>query len=125
MFYTEVHLQVDCTENSKLCSLWDISGYPTLKYLRDGSLLHHYTDKRELSSLRSFVDKTVAEVTQNDNLYAEDGMVDKTIQRNDFEVFTAFFSLLDNNVVTETYNCFDFPMATEGGTSTYTDIIQL
>jgi len=49
---------VDCTadENSDLCSAHDVSGYPTLKYFKDGTA-EDYNGGRDLDALRSFADE--------------------------------------------------------------------
>jgi len=45
---------VDCTEQQDLCSKHGVSGYPTLKYWKDGEK-HDYSGGRDFEGLKSFV----------------------------------------------------------------------
>ena len=53
-------VSVDCTadENNELCSEYGVSGYPTLKYFKDGSSEgEDYQGGRSLDALDSFVEE--------------------------------------------------------------------
>ena len=53
-------VSVDCTtdENTELCSEFGVSGYPTLKYFKDGSSEGvDYQGERSLEALDSFVEE--------------------------------------------------------------------
>jgi protein disulfide-isomerase A6 len=47
---------VDCTVHSSVCSKHDVSGYPTIKYYKDGDKKgQSYNSGRDLESLKSWV----------------------------------------------------------------------
>ncbi|XP_064596937.1 thioredoxin domain-containing protein 5-like [Liolophura sinensis] len=57
---TAVHIaKVDCTEESGLCSTYEVSGYPTLLLFRNGVQLKEYSGKRDLASLHAFVEENL------------------------------------------------------------------
>jgi len=49
---------VDCTQHEKLCSKYSVSGYPTLKYWKDGTM-HDYSGGRDDAALRKFIKDTL------------------------------------------------------------------
>ena len=46
---------VDCTKNRKLASRFDISGYPTLKYFKDGGKPIDYDAGRDKDAIVSYL----------------------------------------------------------------------
>ena len=51
---------VDCTVESDLCSKFDVKGYPTIKYFKDGDTNGEaYNGGRDFDSLKNFVKETL------------------------------------------------------------------
>jgi hypothetical protein len=46
--------KVDCTENKQVCGRFDVTGYPTLKYIADKKV-YTYKGKRAFDELKEFV----------------------------------------------------------------------
>jgi len=50
----------DCTVESELCSKFDVKGYPTIKYFKDGSKEGEaYNGGRDFDSLKKFVQESL------------------------------------------------------------------
>merc|ERR1711988_1323964 len=61
--------KVDCTEQTGLCSAQDITGYPTLKFFKDGV---KYQGNRDLSSLEEFINESLGiEVAEEKPAFTE------------------------------------------------------
>ena len=49
---------VDCTVEQDLCSKYDVKGYPTIKYWKDGAE-SKYQGGRDFNALKKFVENTL------------------------------------------------------------------
>jgi len=49
--------KVDCTQSKATCDKYDVKGYPTLLYFRNGKMIEKYTGANDLKSLKEFVKK--------------------------------------------------------------------
>lgn len=47
--------KVDCTANKVTCDKYEVKGYPTLLYFRNGELLENYTGSKTVDSLKEYV----------------------------------------------------------------------
>jgi len=58
--------KVDCTTNRKVCDRFDVSGYPTLKYIAGGKVYSFDKGARDLETLREFALGAYKEETDGD-----------------------------------------------------------
>jgi len=49
--------KVDCTQSKLTCDKYDVKGYPTLLYFRNGKMIEKYSGANNLKSLKEFVKK--------------------------------------------------------------------
>merc|ERR1719331_1270313 len=49
--------KVDCTQSKMTCEKYDVKGYPTLLYFRNGKMIEKYSGANNLKSLKEFVKK--------------------------------------------------------------------
>merc|ERR1711874_233774 len=49
--------KVDCTQSKMTCEKYEVKGYPTLLYFRNGRMIEKYTGANNLKSLKEFVKK--------------------------------------------------------------------
>jgi len=47
--------KVDCTANKDVCSKYDVTGYPTLLYFRNGNLVENYKGAKTLDGLKEYL----------------------------------------------------------------------
>jgi protein disulfide-isomerase-like protein len=50
--------KVDCTTESLICQMFEVKGYPTLKFFRGDGRVREYTGVREVADFADFVKKT-------------------------------------------------------------------
>ncbi|XP_018328109.1 thioredoxin domain-containing protein 5 homolog [Agrilus planipennis] len=78
--------KVDCTTDSKICSEQDITGYPTLKFFKRGSLESvKFRGTRDLPSLTTFINEQLRSIDETKNVPVEvpstsDGLVELTAE---------------------------------------------
>lgn len=56
---------MDCTEHASVCNEMDVSGYPSLLYLRNGRLQQKYSGTRDFDSLLLFIGE---QLSTNDDI---------------------------------------------------------
>jgi protein disulfide-isomerase-like protein len=55
--------KVDCTTDGLVCQLFEVKGYPTLKYFKGDGFVRDYTGVREVADFAEFVRKTHKQAT--------------------------------------------------------------
>ncbi|KAM8791430.1 thioredoxin domain-containing protein 5 [Rhynchonycteris naso] len=94
--------KVDCTQHYELCSGNQVRGYPTLLWFRDGKKVDQYKGKRDLDSLREYVDS---------QLQPADGGTPETIQPTEAPVPPAEPKANKGTVLALMENSFDDTIA--------------
>nr|XP_017016014.2 thioredoxin domain-containing protein 5 homolog isoform X2 [Drosophila takahashii] len=51
--------KIDCTQFRSICQDFEVKGYPTLLWIEDGKKIEKYSGARDLSTLKSYVEKMV------------------------------------------------------------------
>lgn len=78
---------MDCTTNVKICSEFEVTGYPTLLYMRAGNVYARYDGARDVTTLKEFIEQQAASVAPDTG---EEGRI---ADAETAEVFIHFFSL--------------------------------
>jgi len=51
--------KIDCTQFRSICQDFEVKGYPTLLWIEDGKKIEKYSGARDLSTLKTYVEKMV------------------------------------------------------------------
>lgn len=51
--------RVDCTVYTEVCQKFEVKGYPTLLFMKDGQKMEKYKGSRDLNSLQSFINEKI------------------------------------------------------------------
>ncbi|EDW06703.1 thioredoxin domain-containing protein 5 homolog [Drosophila mojavensis] len=59
--------KIDCTQYRSICQDFEVKGYPTLLWIEDGKKIEKYAGARDLTTLKSYVEKMIGAPSTNNN----------------------------------------------------------
>ncbi|CAK9797135.1 Thioredoxin domain-containing protein 5 [Anthophora plagiata] len=63
--------KIDCTQHHSICGQFEIKGYPTLLWIKDGKKVDQYTGQRTHEELRAYTSKMLGKVDDQVNVKTE------------------------------------------------------
>ncbi|XP_016962415.1 thioredoxin domain-containing protein 5 homolog [Drosophila biarmipes] len=69
--------KIDCTQFRSICQDFEVKGYPTLLWIEDGKKIEKYSGARDLSTLKTYVEKMVGVPLEKTEGKADDGEATK------------------------------------------------
>ncbi|XP_017061605.1 thioredoxin domain-containing protein 5 homolog [Drosophila ficusphila] len=69
--------KIDCTQFRSICQDFEVKGYPTLLWIEDGKKIEKYAGSRDLSTLKTYVEKMVGVAPVKTEEKAEDQAEEK------------------------------------------------